>query len=90
MTEPYSSEDVVTVIRLVSLGRGEDGDTSTGIVTTVGQASMRRDGDSVYLVTNDEPALRRLRAGDIVHWATERFGVIWLAERQAGDNGVGV
>ena len=77
------SDDAVTVIRLVSLGRADQGDGSSGIVTTVGQASMRTDGDSFLLVTRDEPALRRLRVGDIVHGVAERFGVVWLAEQRA-------
>jgi hypothetical protein len=38
-----------------------------GIVTTVGQASMRTEGDSIFLVTRDASALRRLKVGDFVH-----------------------
>ena len=85
MTEGYSAEDIVTVIRLMSLGRGGRGDANAGIVTTVGQASMRAEGDSVFLVTRDAAALRRLEVGDIVHWVAERFGVVWLAEQRAHD-----
>ena len=39
------TEDVVTVIRLVSLERDERGVGNSGIVTTVGGASMRTEGD---------------------------------------------
>ena len=77
------SDDVVAVIRLVSLGRAERGDGSSGIVTTVGQASMRTDGDSFLLVTRDEPALRRLRVGDIIHGVADRFGVVWRVEHRS-------
>jgi hypothetical protein len=85
MTEGYSAEDVVTVIRLVSLGSSGQGDANAGIVTTVGQASMRAEGESVFLVTRNASALRRLEVGDIVHWVAERFGVVWLAEQRAHD-----
>jgi len=87
MTAGYSAEDVVTVIRLVSLGRGGRGDANAGIVTTVEQASMRAEGDSVFLVTRDASTLRRLEVGDIVHWVAERFGVVWLTERRLGHTG---
>jgi len=88
MSAADRSDDVVTVIRLVSLGRADRGDGNSGIVTTVGQASMRTDGDSFLLVTRDEPALRRLRVGDIVHGVADRFGVVWRVEQQADDAGV--
>jgi hypothetical protein len=77
------SDDVVTVIRLVSLGRADRGDGNSGIVTTVGQASMRTEGDSFLLVTRDEPALQRLRVGDIVHGDADRFGVVWRVEHRS-------
>jgi hypothetical protein len=77
------SDDVVTVIRLVSLGATDGGDGHSGIVTTVGQAAMRTDGDSFLLVTRDEPALRHLRVGDIVHGVADRFGVVWRVEHRS-------
>ena len=83
MSAADRSDDVVTMIRLVSLGRADRGDGSSGIVTAVGQASMRTDGDSFLLVTRDEPALRHLRAGDIVHGLTDRFGVVWRVEHRS-------
>ena len=82
MSESHSPEDIVTVIRLVSLGRADRGDADSGIVTTVGQVSMRTDGDSFLLVTRDASALRRLKVGDIVHWDAGRFGVVWRAEQR--------
>ena len=85
MSTADRSDDVVTVIRLVSLGLDDRGDGNSSIVTTVGQASMRTDGDSFLLVTRDEPALRRLRVGDIVHGVADRFGVVWRVEQRADD-----
>ena len=90
MTERSSPEDVVTVIRLVSLGRTEQGDANAGVVTTVGQASMGTDGDSIFLVAHDASVLQRLKVGGIVHWVAERCGVVWLTERRAADAGGGV
>ena len=87
MSESHSPEDIVTVIRLVSLGSDERGDTNSGIVTAVGQASMRTDGDSIFLVSHDASALRRMKVGDIVHWVAERCGVVWLTERRPGHTG---
>jgi hypothetical protein len=81
------SEDIVTVIRLVALGSDERGDANAGLVTAMGQASMRTDGDSIFLVTHDASALRRMKVGDIVHWVAERFGVVWLTERRPGHTG---
>lgn len=83
MSEVSSPEDVVTVVRLVSLGRDGRGDATAGIVTTVGQASVRAEGDSIFLVTRDASAVRHLKVGDIVHWEADRFGVVWLAEQRA-------
>jgi len=88
MSTADRSDGVVTVIRLVSLGRAEGGDATSGIVTTVGQASIRTEGDSFLLVTRDESALRRLRVGDTVHWVADRFGIVWRAEQRADDAGV--
>jgi hypothetical protein len=85
------SDDVVTVLRLVSLGRADRGDVNSSIssiVTTVGQASLRTEGDTFLLVTRDESALRRLRAGEIVHGVADRFGVVWRAEQRTDDTGV--
>ena len=85
MSAADRSDDVVTVIRLVSLGLADGGDGNSGIVTTMGQAAMRTDGDSFLLVTRDASALRRLKAGDIVHWDADRFGIVWRAEQRAED-----
>src|SRR2546423_1359698 len=57
MSAADRADDVVTVIRLVSLGRADRGDGTSGIVTTVGRATMRTDGDSFLLVTRDASAL---------------------------------
>ena len=83
MSAADRSDDVVTVIRLVSLGRADGGDANSGIVTTVGQASIRTEGDSFLLVIRDAATLRRLKVGDVVHGVAERFGVVWLAEQRA-------
>ena len=48
---------------------------------------MRTDGDSIFLVTHDASALRRMKVGDIVHWVAERFGVVGLTERRPGHIG---
>ena len=88
MTQADSPEDLVTVIRLVPLGRAGRTDTRSGIVATFGHASMRTAGDSIFLVARNESALRRIKAGDIVQWVAEPFGVVWLAERGVGDAGV--
>jgi hypothetical protein len=78
-------DDVVTVMRLVSLGSADGGAGNSGIVTTMGQAVIRTDGDSLLLVTRDASALRRLRVGDVVHWDADRFGIVWRAEQRADD-----
>ena len=88
MSAADRADDVVTVIRLVSLGRADRGDGNSGIVTTLGQASVRTEGDSFLLVTRDEAALRRLRVGDVIHWVADRFGVVWRAEQRADAAGV--
>ncbi len=75
----------VTVIRLVPLDRAEPATHESGIITSFGRASTRTEGDAVFLVVRDESALGRLEAGDVVHWVAEPFGVVWLAERGAGD-----
>ena len=88
MSAADRSDDVVTLIRLVSLGRADRGDANSGVVTTMGQASMRTEGDSTFLVTRDASTLQRLKVGDIVHWAAEPFGVVWRAEQRADAAGV--
>ncbi len=88
MSAADRSDDVVTVLRLVSLGRADRGDVNSSIVTTVGQASLRTEGDTFLLVTRDESALRHLRVGDIVHGVADRFGVVWRAEQRAEAAGV--
>jgi hypothetical protein len=88
MSAADRSDDVVTVVRLVSLGRADRGGANSGIVTTLGQASIRTEGDSFLLVTRDTSALRRLRVGDIVHWVADPLGVVWRAEQPADDAGM--
>ena len=88
MSATDRSDEVVTVLRLVSLGRADRGDVNSSIVTTVGQASLRTEGDTFLLVTRDESALRRLRVGDIVHGVADRFGVVWRAEQRTDDTRV--
>ena len=88
MSAANRPDDVVTIIRLVSLGSADGGDGNSGIVTTMGQATMRTDGDSLLLVTRDASALRRLRVGDIVQWDADRFGIVWRAEQCADDTEV--
>ena len=85
MTEADSPEDLVTVIRLVRLGRAERAAAESAIVATFGHASMRTEGDSIFLVARNESALRRIKVGDIVQWIAEPFGVLRLAEQRAGD-----
>ena len=82
MIEADPPEDVVTVIRLVPLRRAERADAESAIVANVGHAGVRTDGDSIFLVARNESSLRRIKAGDVVQWIAEPFGVVWLAERQ--------
>jgi hypothetical protein len=49
---------------------------------------MRTEGDAIFLVVRNESTLGRLKVGDIVQWVAEPLGVVWLAERGAGDAGV--
>ena len=81
----HSNDDVVTVIRLVPLGRPEREDARSAIVATVGQASMRTEGSSIFLVARNESTVRRIQVGDIVQWVAEPFGVVWVAEHRSGD-----
>ena len=78
-------KDVVTVIRLVPLARSGRPGVESAIVASFGSACMRTEGDAIFLVVRDESTLERLKVGDIVHWVAEPFGVVWLAEREAGD-----
>jgi hypothetical protein len=77
--------DVVTVIRLVPLARSAQPSAESAIVASFGSACMRIDGDAIFLVVRNESTLGRLKVGDIVQWVAEPFGVVWLAERGAGD-----
>jgi hypothetical protein len=88
MTREHALTDVVTVIRLVPLGRAERAGGESAIVASFGSACMRTEGDAIFLVVRDESTLGRLKVGDIVQWVAEPFGVVWLAERGAGDAGV--
>ena len=78
-----SQDEVVTVIRLVSLGRADREGTESAVVATVGQASTRIEGNSVFLVARNESVVRHIRVGDIVQWVGEPFGAVWLAEQRA-------
>ena len=82
-------EDVVTVIRLVPLGRAERASDESAIVANFANACARAEGDAIFLVVGNELTPGRLKVGDIVHWVAEPFGVVWLAERGAGDAGGG-
>lgn len=77
------------MIRLVPLGRAERASDAAALVASFGTACSRTEGDAIFLVVRNESTLGRLRVGDIVHWVAEPFGVVWLAERGAGDAGAG-
>jgi hypothetical protein len=77
--------DVVTVIRLVPLAGSARPSAESAIVASFGSACMRTEGDAIFLVVRNESTLERLKVGDIVQWVAEPFGVVWLAERGAGD-----
>jgi hypothetical protein len=83
MSGAYSPDDVVTVIRLVSLGRTDRQGTASAVVATVAQASTRLEGNSIFLVARNESAVRHIKVGDIVQWVAEPFGAVWLAEHRA-------
>jgi hypothetical protein len=87
MTRDDAPKEVVTVIRLVPLGRAERASGGSAIVASFGSACMRTEGDAIFLVVRNESTLGRLKVGDI-QWIAEPFGVVWLAERGAGDAGV--
>ena len=82
-------EEVVTVVRLVPLGRAEGASGGPAMVASAGTACLRTEGDSIFLVGRHESPLGRLEVGDMIHWVpdTEPFGVLWLAEREGGDAG---
>ena len=88
MTPDDAPNDVVTVIRLVPLGRADRASGESAIVASFGSACLRTEGDSIFLVVHHESTLERLKAGDVVHWVAEPFGVVWRAEQGAGDAGV--
>ena len=77
--------DVVTVIRLVPLAGSTRLSAESAIVASFGSAHMRTEGAAIFLVIRNESTLGRLKVGDIVQWVAEPFGVVWLAERGAGD-----
>src|SRR5262245_12600379 len=81
MTREDALQDVVTVVRLVPLGAAERASGESAIVAGFGRASLRTEGDSIFLVVRRESTLERLKVGDIVQWVAEPFGVVWLAER---------
>ena len=83
MTRDHEPTDVVTVIRLVPLGRADGSSEESAIVASFASASVRREGDALFLVVRDGSTLGRLKVGDIVHWIAEPFGVVWRAERAA-------
>jgi len=82
MSAADRSDEVVTVIRLVSLGHAERQGAESAIVATVGQASKHTEGNSIFLVARNESVVRHIKAGDIVQWVAEPFGVVWLAEQK--------
>ena len=89
MTRENAVTDVVTVIRLVPLGRAEGASGESAIVASFGSACMRTEGDAIFLVVRHASTLGRFKVGDIVQWMAEPFGVVWLAERGAGDAAAG-
>jgi hypothetical protein len=82
---PEDARQDVTVIRLVPLGRANGRGPESAIVTSFGRASMRTEDDAVFLVVGNELTRGRLKVGDIVQWAAEPFGVVWLAEQGVDD-----
>jgi len=76
--------EVVTVVRLVPLGRAEGAGGGAAIVASAGTACLRIEGDSIFLVGRQASPLVRLEVGDMVHWIpdAEPFGVLWRAERE--------
>lgn len=74
---------MATLIRLVPFGRGDQAEGGSAIVADLGEARIRTEGNSIFLIVGDELPLGRLKAGDIVRWAAEPLRVIWLAEQPA-------
>lgn len=89
MTPENAPNDVVTVVRLVPLGRAERAGSESSIVASFRRACSRAEGDAIFLVVRNESTVGRFKVGDVVHWVAEPFGVVWLAERGAGDTGGG-
>ena len=87
MTTEHEPADVVTVVRLLPLGRAEQGTDQSAIVANFGRACLQTEGDAVFLVIRNEASLGRLKVGDIVHWVAEPFGVVWRAEYPADATG---
>ena len=85
MIRDDAQHEVVTVIRLVPLGGADQASGQSAIVASFGSASVRTEGDSVFLVGRHDSTVGRIKVGDIVQWVAEPFGVIWRAEREAGD-----
>ena len=85
IAEGASKDDVVTVVRLMPLGRTEPARDGSAIVTSVGRAYARTEGDSIFLLVPSESTLGRIEVGDVVQWGAEPFRVAWLAERGAED-----
>ena len=81
MSAADRSDDVVTLIRLLPLPRVEATDAELAIVASFGKASLRTESDSIFLVVRNEPALCRIKGGDIIQWVAEPLGVAWLTER---------
>src|SRR6266498_5481719 len=75
--------NVVTVIRLVPLRRTDGTGDEAAIAASFESASMRREGDTIFLLVRDAATLGRLKVGDIIHWVAEPFGVVWRAEHAA-------
>src|SRR5258705_11924804 len=80
MTSDDELTSVVTVIRLVPLRRADGTGEETAIVASFESASMRREGDAIFLLVRDAATLGRLKVGDIIHWVAEPLGVVWRAE----------
>jgi hypothetical protein len=81
MSTADGPNDVVTLIRLVPLPRAEATDAESAIVATFGRASVRIEGDSIFLVVRNESAIHRIKVGDVIQWVAEPFGAVWRTER---------
>jgi hypothetical protein len=87
MTRDNDAKDVVTVMRLVPLGRADGTSQESGIAASFASAWVRTEGDAFFLVVPDARALGGFKVGDIVHWVAEPFGVVWRAEYPADATG---